>query len=912
MTEFETLRPTKGKPYFIQGESRMMRKIDISHSDKVKIATDYTSDVRIMKDIVRKHWPVLTSDPHIRELVGEEPVFCYRNKKSLKWHLCYASKEKKAKEKEEHVGTIPCDALKLKYSVYEEQGNGYVISDIGNDIGLDPQTLKTRRARTVSEGGTQYFEINLNNGMLLGKENIDRDEVCGQSSPCRLYFQVIIENPLHLYEGEVEILDLNDNAPRFRKKMYVLEINEFTALGTRYSLEKAQDLDVGINAVQDYQVTQSEYFQMNTQTGIDGNKYAELVLVKQLDYEKIDTIILHLIARDGGNPQRTGTTEVHITVLDANDNYPVFNQTVYRIRLAENTAKDFVALKVTATDLDEGLYGEIEYSFSRISNANTKKFKLNEQTGEIKVAEMLDYEDNKVHEMEVQAEDGGGLTAHCKVVFEIIDMNDNAPEIVVSSITSPLPENSSPPTVIALLSVRDRDDGENGKVHCSVIDQQPFKLIPSLKNFYELISVEQLDREENSDYNITIVAVDGGSPPLSCTTVIHLQVSDVNDNPPIFTQTSYIIYTKENNNPGSFIDSVKAFDSDSNHNAQIVYKAVGNQALGLSLSSLISVNWDTGDIYATRSFDYEKITHFQFLIKAQDSGSPPLNATVPVTIHILDENDNAPTILHPLPNNSHLATEIVPVAADAGHVVTKVVAVDADSGQNAWLSFQLLKATDPSLFTVGVHTGEIRTARQTTAKDGNTHRLIVVVKDNGQPQLSSTASLNILVAEHFSGAYLENADVENLEDYDQRLTVYLIISLCVISSLFLAGLLVLLSLKAYRVYSRRHCVSSGLKFTTSGYLDCGGKESLPRNHFHEVCSTTEIQNPERQRSRIINQHGSVTREENHLSHVLVDISSKQEAISSMLSEKYWTSMLDYQDYLKVIQEAVQALTPQTL
>ncbi|XP_043924997.1 protocadherin beta-15-like isoform X2 [Protopterus annectens] len=776
------------------------------------------------------------------------------------------------------------NAVKLQYSVSEEQKKGYVVSNIGNDLSVDPQTLSDRRARLVFDGGIEYFQININTGMLLVKENIDRDELCGQTSPCTLSFQVIMERPLQLYGAEVEILDLNDNPPKFQKKEYFLEISESTALGARFVLENAEDLDVGINAVQDYQMTQSEYFQLNTQTGIDGNKYAELVLVKQLDYEKINKIMLYLTATDGGNPQRTGTTEVHINVLDANDNYPVFNQTVYRVRLLENSAKDFVALKVTATDFDKGLYGEIVYSFSRISVTDSNIFKINDRTGEITVIKTLDYEESKVHAMEVQAKDGGGLTAQCKVFIETVDMNDNAPEIIVSSVTSPIPENSSPQTVIALLSIRDRDDGDNGKVRCFLKDHQPFKLIPSLKNFYQLMTSKQLDREESSEYNISIVAVDGGSPPLSSTIVIHLQVSDINDNPPVFNQASYAIYTKENNNAGSLIGSVNAFDRDSDQNARIVYSVVESQVLGLPTSSLLSINSDTGDIYAVRSFDYEKIDHFKFSLRAQDTGSPSLNASAEVNVFIVDQNDNAPNILHPLPNSSDLSSEIVPLEAEAGHVATKVVAVDADSGQNAWLSFQLLKATDPSLFVVGFHTGEIRTARQTTAKDAGRHRLVVIVKDNGQPQLSSSTSLNILVAEHLSDSNLENANVENLEENDQKLTVYLIISLAVISFLFIASLVTILSIKVCRPYrGGKHFVASGLTLP-AGYSDWKGKESLPRSYFTKDRSTTDPQNTGPLMSMPANQHASIVVDENQSSHILVDINCKAEPWSWMNAE----------------------------
>ncbi|XP_043924980.1 protocadherin beta-15-like isoform X2 [Protopterus annectens] len=692
----------------------------------------------------------------------------------------------------------------LRYSVREELSKGSVVSNIASDLGVDPGLLSNGGARIVCEGAQQYFQVNTKTGVLLVNERIDREGICGQTDHCLLYFQLVIENPLQLYRAEVEILDVNDNSPTFPQNEIVISVPEHAPPGTKFSLERAQDLDVGNNAVQNYMISSNEYFRLDVHNVNDQGKRAEIVLLKQLDYEKTRNVMLQLTAVDGGEPRRTGTAVVQIIVLDINDNPPVFNQSVYKVKLLEQNTINYVALKVTATDLDDGPNGDITYAFSHILESHRGIFRLNNTTGEILVAEPLDFEDTSIYQMEVQAKDGGGLITYSKVVIEIVDVNDNAPEIILTSVRSPLPEDSSPQTVVALLNVKDRDSGGDGDIRCTVVTHQPFRLMSSFKNFYRLVTEGRLDREKIAEYNITITATDDGSPSLSSTAVIRVQISDVNDNPPLFSKTLYTMQIMENNKPGALIGSVLATDMDSAPNAQVSYSFFGKKVKDFPMSHFFIVNSDSGNVYAVRPLDYEEFKEFTFLVQARDSGTPPLSSNTTVKLYIIDQNDNAPTLLHPSPKDSSFSAEIVPNNADVGYLVSKVVAVDADSGQNAWLSFHLQKVSDQSLFSVGLHTGEIRTIRKMTERDNTRHTLIVVVKDNGQPSLSTTATVKILAAETFSGHHLETVHKENVEEFDSNLTMYLIIALATVTFLFLASIILLLTLKAYKIRKANH------------------------------------------------------------------------------------------------------------
>ncbi|XP_065411879.1 protocadherin gamma-B5-like isoform X34 [Chrysemys picta bellii] len=531
----------------------------------------------------------------------------------------------------------------------------------------------------------------------------------------------------------------------------------------------------------------------------DGNKYAELELEKLLDREKQSSHLLILTAVDGGDPVRTGTVQIRINVTDANDNPPTFTEKVYKIRLRENLPKGSLVLQVKATDMDAGFNAQITYSFSNILDSVRQLFSLDPGNGSITTRGIIDYEEANSYVLSVEAKDGGGLVGHSKIEVDITDENDNSPKLTLTSVYSPIPEDSLPGTVIALMNVYDKDAGENGKLNCRIKEESPFKIISSSKNYYKLLTDSTLDRERTPEYNITITATDKGSPSLSTQKTILLQISDINDNAPVFEKLSYTAYVPENNPSGASICSVKASDRDLDRNARLTYSILSSNLQELPLSSYISINSQTGAIYAQRSFDYEQFREFEVQVKAQDGGSPPLSSNVTVRVFILDQNDNAPRILYPsLGADDSALFEMVPRSAEAGYLVTKVVAVDGDSGHNAWLSYHLLQASEPTLFSMGLHSGEIRTARAFAERDAVKHRLVTLVKDNGQPPLSATVTLNLVFAENFQEALPEMSDQSGDSAPQSGLQFYLVLALASISFLFLLTVTLAIVMKLRR------------------------------------------------------------------------------------------------------------------
>ncbi|KAI4569904.1 hypothetical protein MJT46_007198 [Ovis ammon polii x Ovis aries] len=724
-----------------------------------------------------------------------------------------------------------------RYSVMEERESGSFVANLVEDLGLGVGELAAREARVVSEDNEPRLQLDLQTGKLTLNEKLDREEMCGPTDPCVMHFQVLLKKPLGVFRAELLVRDINDHAPEFPEREMTLKIPENSPPGTVFPLKKAQDLDVGNNNIQNYSISPNSYFHVSTRSRGDGRKYPELVLDRELDREKQALLRLTLTALDGGSPPRSGTTEVRILVLDINDNAPEFAQAHYQVQVLENSPVGALVVKVSARDLDTGTNGEVSYSLFYSSQEMSPTFELNSLSGEVRLIKKLDFETVPSYDLDIDAFDGGGLSGKCSVSIEVVDVNDNAPELTISSLTSPIPENS-PETEVALFRIRDRDSGDNGKMTCSIQDDLPFILKPSEENFYTLVTNGALDRESKAEYNVTITVTDLGTPRLKTEHNITVLVSDVNDNAPAFTQTSYTLWVRENNSPALHIGSVSATDTDASANAQVTYSLLPPPDPLLPLASLVSINPDNGHLFALTSLDYEALRAFEFRVGATDRGSPALSSQALVRVLVADANDNAPFVLYPLQNASAPCTELVPRAAEPGYLVTKVVAVDGDAGQNAWLSYQLLKATEPGLFGVWVHNGEVRTARLLSERDAPKQRLVVLVKDNGEPPLSASVTLHVLLVDGFSQPYLPPPEAEAAAAAPaDPLTVYLVVALASVSSLFLFSVLVFV---AVRLCRRGGAGSAGRCLVPEGHfpghlVDVSGTGTLSQSYQYEVC-----------------------------------------------------------------------------
>ncbi|XP_048371507.1 protocadherin alpha-3-like [Sphaerodactylus townsendi] len=719
----------------------------------------------------------------------------------------------------------------LHYSVPEESQHGTFVGPIAQDLGLEVSELVPRMFRMESHGGGDYLEVNIQNGILFVNSRIDREELCVQSPICAIHLEVIVDKPLKVFHVEVEIKDINDNAPTFPQKEQKVFVSEIRTPGSFFPLERASDADIGPNSLLSYTLSPNDCFTLDIQRKHDESQLLGLFLKTSLDREVKTVHRLLLTATDGGKPELSGTVQLAIVVLDENDNAPAFNQSVYKVQMTEDVPSGSLVVKLNATDPDEGTNRDITYSFQTQAPASLKNiFTLDSGSGEIRTKGKLDFEENHQYEIRVQASDKGShpMTGYCKVVIEVLDVNDNAPVMSLKSLTVPVPEDSPPGIVVALISVSDRDSGANGQVICSLQPPGlPFKLVSTFRSYYSMVVAEPLDREQVAEYRMVVLARDEGTPPLSASSSLVVPIGDVNDNAPTFAQTSYTVFVKENNPPGAHFFTVSASDPDVAENALVSYWL--DEKLW-PLSSYISVHSESGKLYALQPLDYEELKLLEFQVRAKDAGLPSLCGNVTIQVFVLDENDNAPAVSG-LAEDTPLQVK-VPVAG--GHVVGKIHAVDADSGYNAWLRYELHDATS-GLWQVGLHSGEISTTRFLDEAEGDFihQNLLVIVKDHGKPVLSATATLSVSLV---MGTQTMHSDAHLLsmggspKSLVNNDNIYLIIAICSVSSLFLLVVIVYLVLRCQ--YQLKETMTYGPGTATLVRASEVGSWSYSNRHSH--------------------------------------------------------------------------------
>uniref|UniRef100_A0A8C5MEQ0 Cadherin domain-containing protein n=1 Tax=Leptobrachium leishanense TaxID=445787 RepID=A0A8C5MEQ0_9ANUR len=547
---------------------------------------------------------------------------------------------------------------------------------------------------------------------------------------------------LFMYHVDVEIEDINDNHPAFSAKEYSFSIAESRLPGSRFPLEVAVDPDVGTNSVTNYELNGSEYFTLEFSKYIQQIRSLELVLKKSLDREHIPVYNLTLVAFDGGKPRYNGTTQLIINVYDINDNTPTFNQPFYQCSVTEHALNGTLVIKLNATDLDKGKNGEILYIFSKLVPIQLLSiFTLHKYTGEIKVNGELDYENTNVYELHVDAVDNGDpqLTGHCKVIVSVVDVNDNPPQMTVTSLSVPVPEDAPQGTTVAIITVHDRDSGENGRVNCHISEPTAFKINPSLKGDFSLTVDTLLDRETQSEYVVVIIAHDGGFPSLSSSTVLTIIVSDVNDNAPQFPMSVDTIFIQENNPPGFQVYKVSAFDPDMNQNSFITYSLIDNTINGIPISSYMSL-----ELVLKKSLDREMHAVHNLTLTAFDGGKPRLSGTTQIMIIVEDLNDNAPSFDKPFYQCS------VTEGAPKGTLVFKLNATDLDQGKNGEISYDFNKLVPEhvkNVFSLDKHTGEIRVIGDIDFETSNLFEIQIDAVDGGDYPMVGHCKLLVSVVD---------------------------------------------------------------------------------------------------------------------------------------------------------------------
>ncbi|XP_070694492.1 protocadherin-8 [Pempheris klunzingeri] len=740
--------------------------------------------------------------------------------------------------------TAKSEGNTIRYQTNEEDAPGTVIGNLAKDMSLSLSRSSKTNFRMMKQFNDSFIRVRESDGELTVGERIDRERICRHTPQCLITFDVVnfSKDRYKLVHVEVEIKDINDNSPEFPNKESVVEISENAAVGSRIPLDPAVDADVGSNYIQSYQISVNSHFTIDVLLRADGVKYAELVLMKELDRESQSSYTVELVATDGGSPYRSGSTKITIKVTDFNDNSPVFDQNSFSVSLPEDAPVDSVILDLNAVDADEGLNGEVVYGFGKqVSHEIRELFQVDHKSGRLTLKSPVDFEDKSTYELDVQATDLGPnpTPSVCKIIIHVTDVNDNAPEISITPMTSIttgiayISEAADKDSLVALISTLDRDSGVNSQVHCTLYGHDHFKLRQAYEDSYMIVTAASLDRERISEYNLTVMAEDFGSPPLR--KIIHytIRLSDENDNAPHFTKAVYEVLVVENNAPGAYITTVESSDADLGINGKITYRLVDSVIMGSPVNTFVSLNSVSGSVYALRSFNYEVMKQLDIHIQASDGGSPQLQSTAVIRLKIVDQNDNQPSIIEP-PLYKGSAEVFLPKDAPAGYVVTQIKATDADEGINAQLSYKITEGGHLG-FSINKDTGKVVVSRQLTYDLTDNVKVTVSVSDKGSPALTSTAIIHFSFIEGTLPSMPSLAQNGSEELFEWDMSIAIIIVLAGSCSLLLLAIILITTICSRRKketreggYDEKEDIPNVEK-VESGHID-----SLIANHKGKV------------------------------------------------------------------------------
>ncbi|XP_072526719.1 protocadherin-23 [Salminus brasiliensis] len=559
----------------------------------------------------------------------------------------------------------------------------------------------------------------------------------------------------------VVVKDVNDHWPTFPVEVFELNVSELSLPGSHFELPGALDMDEGLFGTQGYRVLKGgaeELFKVELRNGGGGTILNfDLVLMEKLDREGQDLYSLTVEAFDGGVPPKTGHLQVHVNVLDENDNPPVFNQTEYEAVLWENAPLLTSVCQVYATDPDLGNNGLVTYEIVRRQSDPNEFFIVDKNTGVIRLNKPLDYESQTFFELVVTAKDHGAQpeSSNTFVGIKILDVNDNSPNINVLFLSETgdpeVSEGAGYGDYVARIAISDPDLGEIKKVSVFLEGgDKKFTLKATDEFLYALCVDGPLDREQKDLYELTIVASDFGSPPLRSERTFLLQVTDVNDNPPTFEKKAYEVSVTEDLPIGDSILQVKAHDRD--EDSGIFYSILQSNQ-----DYLVNIDPQTGIISIAAGLDRESDSDLTFLVVAVDGGFPPLTSTATVSIHVEDINDNKPVFSQQLYNatiQEHLAI---------GTCFLQVIAEDADGGEFGMVRYSFSDGYNSEdshpLFHINPVTGDICVYEDIDC-DGGLVTIDLLIKAEDQGGLWSQAYLHIDVED-----VNDNAPVFNPEKY---------------------------------------------------------------------------------------------------------------------------------------------------
>ncbi|NXF99535.1 PCD23 protein, partial [Sakesphorus luctuosus] len=508
---------------------------------------------------------------------------------------------------------------------------------------------------------------------------------------------------------KILILDINDNSPYFTSSSlsYVMEDVE---VGFLVHHIIAKDPDEGTNGQVTYHIlsgNENKAFVLDKITGL-------LSTAQLLDRETQECYILTVVALDDGSPALSATQVLTIVVLDVNDETPVFTKQLYETAVRENEDPGEFVIKVEAVDRDAGLNSLLWYEI--LPGIGYEKFKMNSSSGELVTTASLDRETQEV--FSIKGSPSRSSTA--QLYLTVLDENDHSPLFAKTQYQISVTEDIGEGSVILDLYAADEDDGLNGEVMYSLIDNT-FGAFAINSVTGSIVTTKALDREIKSLYTFRVVASDCSTHLPRSTTVMTVLIQDVNDNIPKFQQSYYKASVWEGQSPKTDIIQVFATDLDSGLNGEIEYSILsGNENATFLIDSARGILATNTVLDHENTSSYrETASSYHLVLLASDCGTPSLSSTATVLITVLDVNDNAPVFSSP---EYHIhVKESTPI----GSHVTEVSANDCDAGTNAEITYTIISGNDRGHFHLDGKTGSMDLMKMLDYEDTVKFTLII-------------------------------------------------------------------------------------------------------------------------------------------------------------------------------------------
>ena len=595
-----------------------------------------------------------------------------------------------------------------------------------------------RTSARASPSPVEYFTVDELSGDIRTRKPIDREQISAAGTrSCSIVFDVVVR-PLRYFQIVrviVHVDDVNDNAPAFPQQQLTLRIKESSRPGSTFSLPVATDADSGVFGIQGFEMTSSsaaDLFALQVRTNVEEESFdVRLELTGQLDRESTSQHQLSVVAFDGGHPRRSGTVVITVTVIDANDHSPQFASNSYEVDIAEDELPSSAIVRVEATDADEGRNRRLVYSlaeFTQIEYGDV--FRIDAVTGEVFLRRRLDREVQSRYSLTVTASDEGSppLSAFTRLIVRVLDVNDNAPRVVVSS-ASPdkqlrVEENSEPRTFIAYVSATDDDLGSAGTVDCYVAGSQ-FRLEPlygGAESEYKLLTATSFDRELESTVPVTLTCSDRGHPGSRSVAIeLVVEISDQNDNTPVITSEKYEVEMLEGNEIGAEVVRINASDADAGLNAELRFTMT---PVGNTPNHGLSIDEKTGLVTADIRLDFETCRLYEYAVSVSDLGDVPRTSTASLVLRVTDEDDERPQFQR----SAYYFN--VPEDVPVGTVIGRVAATDNDlTSTFSAVLYHIHGGADLLPFSIHRSSGELRTMRQLDREDRSVYEFSVTATD---------------------------------------------------------------------------------------------------------------------------------------------------------------------------------------